>query len=309
MKQNAGPYVVSADIHLLLKDWARRRNFHLPPDEFFQKLRKEFINYMMGVFPQFEFVAENELKDGLNRLVRESDLAPISLDRVYAPSQYQLDITRLINENGQDRGWGRRFGTSPLIKQFSDLRKLSGQKVCLVDDVIFTGHFIERVIKDLFRMNIEVAVVCAGIGIAGGINRITNTNREIKCVRYYPKVIDEICERDFYPGTPFSGRLILESQKTTETGAPYLLPFGLPTIWASIPLDQEFDFSQLCLQQSIWLWRKIEEYSRRLISCSDLDRRPRGVPYNDSRFVDKLIFFQQKILTKDKYAEYRLMLH
>ena len=41
------PYVVSADIYLLLINWARERNFILPSKEFFDKLRKEFSTYML----------------------------------------------------------------------------------------------------------------------------------------------------------------------------------------------------------------------------------------------------------------------
>lgn len=63
------PYVVSADIYLLLQQWAKRHSWSkLPPPEFFADLRRKFANYMRQIFPVFEMVPEGELQQGIQKL-------------------------------------------------------------------------------------------------------------------------------------------------------------------------------------------------------------------------------------------------
>ena len=127
-------YVVSGDLFPLLRDWAYKYGFTLPPSKFFAKLREKFARYMKRIFPGFEFVREEELIKGINNLV--SDLASelvskkglypiiLSLDSVYYPTNPSLEINRLVDKNGEDRGYGRRPGTLPLLKQFREIQKL-----------------------------------------------------------------------------------------------------------------------------------------------------------------------------------------
>ena len=157
-------------------------------------------------------------------------------------------------------------------------------EVALVDDVIFSGALLERIINLLSRINIQVPLICAGIGIGEGINRINGTKREIRCVRTYEEVIDEVCERDFYPGVPLSGRLLAGGE---NIGIPYLLPFGNPESWASIPSQQAANFSKFCLRQTISLFDEIERCSDKQVFCRNLGRKVIGLPM-DARYTDAL---------------------
>ncbi|MBT9171440.1 MAG: hypothetical protein DDT18_01816 [Actinobacteria bacterium] len=282
------PYVVSGDIVPLLNKWANQKGFILPSTEFFNQLRGEFIEYMRRIFPEFEFVPEKEITKGIARLVSESGLTPVSLDRVYYPTNPSLDIARLVDKDGKDRGLGHRPGTPPLLQQFKRLKETGLKEIVLVDDVIFTGDLIERVIQCLSRLGIQVLLVCAGIGIAEGINRIKiikDMKREIRCVRTYEEVIDEVCERDFYPGVPLSGRVLLGEE---NVGVPYILPWGNPRKWASIPSGWQTPFSKFCIEQTIRLFEEIEKCSNRMVSCTELGRMVPGLPRDRTRFVDAL---------------------
>ena len=157
-------------------------------------------------------------------------------------------------------------------------------EVALVDDVIFSGTVLERIINLLSRINIQVPIICAGIGIGEGINRIKATKRQVRCVRTYEKVIDEVCERDFYPGVPLSGRLLAGGE---NIGIPYLLPFGNPESWASIPSQQAANFSKFCLRQTISLFDEIERGSDKQVFCRNLGRKVIGLPM-DARYTDAL---------------------
>ncbi len=278
-------YVVSADIYLLMEEWAAQNGFVLPSREFFCQLRGEFSDYMCRVFPNFELVSEDEISRGLARLVAESGLPIISLDRVYFESERKLEIARLVDKYGNDRGLGHRAGTPPLGQQIRQLQMSGVRDAVVVDDVVFTGALLERIIGLLSRAHIRVPLICAGVGIAEGINRINGTKREIRCVRTYNEVVDEVCERDFYPGVPLSGRLLVGGD---NIGVPYLLPFGKPESWASIPSEHTTDFSQFCLHQTVTLFDEIERYSDKQVLCRDLGRKVLELPMDGTHYTEVL---------------------
>ncbi|MFH0712725.1 MAG: hypothetical protein V2A55_02640 [Candidatus Jorgensenbacteria bacterium] len=279
------PYVVSADIYSLMEKWATQHSFVLPAREFFSQLRGEFSDYMCRIFSNFEFVSEDEISRGLAKLVLGSGLPALSLDRVYFESELNIEIARLVDRDGKARGLGHRAGTPPLAQQIRRLQMSGVREVVVVDDVVFTGALLERIIELLSRIHIRVPLICAGIGIVEGINRINGTKREIRCVRTYDEVIDEVCERDFYPGVPLSGRLLVGGD---NVGVPYLLPFGKPESWASIPSEQAMGFSRFCLHQTATLFDEIERYSGRPILCRDLGRKVVGLPMDGRPYADVL---------------------
>ncbi|OHA17436.1 MAG: hypothetical protein A3G52_02200 [Candidatus Taylorbacteria bacterium RIFCSPLOWO2_12_FULL_43_20] len=279
------PYVVSADIYLLMKGWAIQNDFVLPSREFFCRLRKEFSNYMSGIFSNFELVSEDEISYGLAKLVAESGLPAISLDRVYCKSELNLEIARLVDKNGKDCGLGHRAGTPPIVQQIKRLQMSGLREVVVVDDVVFSGALLERIVDLLSRIHIRVPLICAGVGIAEGINRINGTKREIRCACTYEEVIDEVCERDFYAGVPLSGRLLVGDD---NIGVPYLLPFGKPESWASIPSEYATDFSRFCLHQTKTLFDEVERHSGRPVLCQDLGRKVVGLPMNETRYAEVL---------------------
>lgn len=286
------PYIISEDIYLLLKKWADDNGFVLPDLDFFKGLRDEFSSYFKEIFPVFEFVHEKELSEGVKELVDKFGLRPITFDRAYYHSESALEICRSVDISGENRGSRKRPGFPNLLAQFQELRKLRERgikEVVLVDDVIFSGSLISRVISILSRADIKVPVVCAGIGVGEGINKLEKSGCEVLCVRKYSDVIDEVCERDFYPGVPLSGRRVIGNG---NFGVPYILPFGRPQEWASIPDSYAKDFSLFCIHQTIRLFGEIEKLSNRIVRCSDLERKVFSLPTDETRYVDAL----QKII-------------
>jgi len=240
---------------------------------------------MGEIFSEFELVPETELKHGLNQLVVDCGLSAISLDRVYYDGSFKIDVSRLVDFAGNNQGLGERPSTLPLAEQIKQLQDAGIKEAALVDDVIFSGDGIVEIVELLESNDIHIPLVCAGIGIAQGIHRIHGIKCEISCVRTYDDVIDEVCERDFYPGVPFSGRLLVGSQ---NIGAPYLQPFGDPEAWASIPASRATSFSRFCLRSACKLFAEIEECSNREVLCHDLDRQLINFPIDHTRFVGAL---------------------
>lgn len=287
-EQRRIPYVVSSDIRVALAPWAQRQGFTLPSDDFFTALRQNFAAVGQEIFPGFEMVSEDEIILGLQNLLSESPYPTISLDGNYFPSEYSLELTRTVNDNLESRGLRRRPGTVSFREQLGQLNKLKEKgltEVNLVDDVGFSGELLERVINILKKRGFTVKGVYLGVGVSEAIERIEALGIEIKSVRKYGKVIDEICERDFYPGTPQSGRTLVGIE---NIGASYILPFGKPNEWASIPLREAQKFSLFCIEQAIRLFSEIERISGKIVRCKDLERVPYGIPKSESRFVDEL---------------------
>lgn len=279
------PYVVSADIQTLLARWANDNGFCLPPASFMSELRDEFFAFMQSIFPAFEIVPEDEIVDGLRGLVSASGLTPVALDRAYLQAKWQLDLARCVDADGKDCGLRHRFGAKPFWEQCKILRDNGLTEIVLVDDVIFSGDMISRMIDCFSRFGIKVPVVCAGVGIGQGIARLDQLRCQVHCVRVYSEVIDQVCERDFYPGVPFCGRLLVGSQ---NIGVPYILPFGNPHQWASVPIYHQVAFSQFCVRQTISLFEAIEQSSNRVIRCSDLGRMVVTFPQDSTRYLDVL---------------------
>lgn len=285
---NGKPYVISEDIKVLLAPWARKNGFVLPPDDFFLQLLEEERVYLCRIFgdESVEAVLSVDLERGIDRLIDQSKTAVISMSRTYKKASMHIHATRLVDANLDDCGLGPRFGMPEIKHQIARISQ-SHKELVLVDDVLFSGRGMEELINLLNQNGVSVPCVVAGIAIGNGLERVlNNTKAEVAFVRFYEQVIDEVCERDFYPGVPLSGRTI--QRATIESGAPYLFPFGKPCEWASIPSDKAASFSRFCLEQTVKLWEMIEAYSTKVVRCCDLERLPLGVSYSDQRFVDRL---------------------
>lgn len=287
-KKSRKPYVISEDIHILLSEWATTRGFTVPSDKFFKQLRQEMEEHLEKIFGvgNVDMVSARELRPGMRKLIRQTELPGVSMDRVYIRTNPEIQVSRMVDESLNDCGVGPRFGALPISEQLLAVKERFN-KIILVDDVIFSGKVITEILLSLEAIGVKVPVVGAGIAIGEGYKRLKGkTNAKVLTVRYYEEVIDEICERDFYPGVPLSGRFIPDTD--IETGASYLQPFGKPNEWASIPEDKVQSFSLFCVQQTIRLWEEIERISGRTVGCSDLERIPIGLSQDNPRFVDYL---------------------
>jgi len=255
---------------------------------FFNELRQEMRDYLENIFGQdnVDMVSAPELINGVTRLIKKTGTRLISIDKVYFPTHLSLEINRIVDSNLRDTGLGPRFGFAPIQFQVEKIAKNCPAEITLVDDVIFSGNGMSQIINLFSKHNIMTKSIVAGIIVGNGFEYLKQKEIEIRCVRFYPEIIDEICERDFYPGVPMSGRLVAELNH--ETGAPYLLPFGKPKEWASIPAEKAKDFSIFCLNQSIKLWKEIEKVSNKYVLVSDLARRPFGITDKSIRITEAL---------------------
>jgi hypothetical protein len=287
------PYIVSADVQRLFAIWAEERGFTLPEPPYFTTMRARFEARMQALFPMFEMLGEEELASGLSALVREAGGTVVSLDRAYtSKGAYFLDIARAVNDLNENVGLRPRPGARPLAEQVETLRSVVRGPITLVDDVIFSGDGAVDFITLLQGAGMEVSSVRAAICVGDGFRKVSQLVADVKCVRYYERLYDEVCERDFYPGAPFAGRVLAEGG---NVGVPYVYPFGKPTEWASVPKEHAASFSAFCIEQSIDLFAAIERASGREVRCQDLSRFVKGLPQDSTRFIDALILASKGI--------------
>lgn len=272
------PYVVSADLHFA---WQRYTNLSLPSTTL-REFRDTSQRALESCFGCCDWVEESELADGLQMLTRVCDVPIISLDGVYTHQTLTIDITRAVNDQKEDVGLCKRNGSAvDLERLVAELAaQVSGTEAALLDDVIFSGVLLSQICDLFARHGISIVRAYAGIAIGEGIHRLSERGCPVQCVRRYDEVIDEICERDFLPGAPLSGRTIYGQD---NVGMPYLLPFGNAEQWASFPVVQARELSRTILQAGINLYQQLPP-----IRCADLPRHIVGVPKNETLVTDAL---------------------
>ena len=278
----AAPFVLSQDLSSLLRDWSVRHGFCVCIGDLF-RYRLQISQVLSQVFESVVIIGETELTFGLARQAGLCNEPVVSLDGVYLSSPWQLGLTRQVDSAGNSLGLGPRHSKADQnaqMQQLADsLLDAGHDRVVLADDVIFAGDLMDEVIGDLSRRGVFVTDVMAGVSIGQGANRIRQQGINVVAVKHFDTVVDEVCERDFLPGAPQSGRTIAPHGKV-DAGLPYILPFGDPTDWASVPEGQAQEFSSRCLEAAISLYEAIGERSGRPVKMRDLDRWP-GLPSSD----------------------------
>ncbi len=287
LNQENKPYVVSADSRGLFKSWASRRRIVLPKDEFFEGMQKDLEATLKQYFADVDIIPEEFLCQGLNALIENSSVPVVSLDRVYTnPKQSNLvgflDATRTVDSNLDSTGLGSRALEISLNRQVAQLaNSQNGKTIALADDVIFEGKTMLQLVQMLKSKNVVVDTVLAGIAVKDGKELLEQNGIRVNSLITYDQVIDEICERDFLVGSPYSGRSVVNGKGIVE-GAPYLYPFGKPVEWASIPSEEALNFSLFALSQSLALWSRIEKLSNKEIPTNYIAKPVYGLPEGES---------------------------
>jgi hypothetical protein len=271
------PYVVSADVVGLFTDWAKKHDYTAPSDQYIADYNLELQTALESATgTQVEVVTEDEINQGLTSLMDSAKYPVISLDRTYAQDHPaiagHIDVTRTVNEDREQLGEFPRFGFPTLEEQLRALHTPEESPIVLVDDVIFTGGTIVERIDQLRAVNRPVEGIIAGIGIRKGLEKIEAAGVSVECVREYEEVYDEVCERDYFAGTPFSGRA-MHNADGRHWGLTYAEPFGDAAEWASIPVESVHRFSQTCVRIAFDLWRETERLSGVIIPANTVPRR------------------------------------
>lgn len=286
MIKESAPYVVSLDKASLLNGWSRETGYSVPAPEYLEGMEGDLRCVLAGYFNGVvEMVSDREIKIGLEQMIGSSRFPVYSLDRAYIGRNSVsgfIDVTRGVDENLQSIGLIARPGYPPIEHQFRQITQSGEPEIILVDDVIFSGKdLVETICPQLQKLGSKVVKIHAGIGVGTGVELLRNNGFDVECVREFPIVVDEVCERDFFAGVPMSGRTLIDKEGRSWS-APYLRPFGDPISWASIPREREYEFSQFCLELSIKLWSEVERLSQAGVPVEAVPRQLRNINLDGS---------------------------
>ncbi len=179
--------------------------------------------------------------------------------------------------------------------------------IFLVDDVVYSGNVLKNIIMQFKENGINVLGIRTSLATEESYEYFNQNLREgLKCGCLMGKdVIDQICERDFYFGIVQSGISTLQSNGKISK-SPYFRPFGNPIQRASIPKKFEKIFSNGCILRSMYLWKCIEENSKRKLYIKDLPEKITNTNENE-RILDVLrkglIYYEKD--TNRNYGECR----
>lgn len=228
---------------------------------------------------RYEEVAEGleQLTEGLSRRWPQATI--VTLDRhLYCPPQAKevVGVSRYSFPLGSDSestedgvlGQGPRPGAPTLEIQLGRLPK--GGSIILIDGGSFSGEQLAFVANEVKKQGLKIPSV--GVGILTGTAKKTLLKKcclEAQAAYYFPQELDSIEwieERDFWPG--FGGRVLDNAnapnlQSVYQAGLPcqmpYILPFGDPVRWASLPKVRAVWFSKRQLSRTVKLFTALEE--------------------------------------------------
>jgi hypothetical protein len=254
----------------------------------------------------------------------------ISLDDVYVKperqceSKHNISVTRYVRPTAKDLNEYEQIGYGPrpegidgavpesLDRQIDIClgryqrteRKYGMSKLpaVLVDDGTFDGGTITNILELFAAKGHPIESVRLGVGTTEGLYEIANwryprrsrgrkhTVPFIGASKLCPPILDWVCERDFFPGILYSGKVIgvkegdgIRALRVGARGIPvraqYLEGWGDIRNWATLTSGVR-QFTIRALELSVELWTRIEELKGSVLLVEELP----AIPY---RIYDK----------------------
>jgi len=321
-------YIVSEDIESIILSFIGNKfnkngvciKFQL------NEARKTFKANLEKIFKNLDYLSENEIKSFLKGSLKNESSVIISVDNNYLKNEidnnkiFLLDITRLKTKDSTlIVGRKNKECLEKIIDKLAEKIKNKNPNLVngiLIDDVIFGGDTIYKIIKEFDKQGIKINKVISGIVIKEGFEKLTkkidvnlkfrnNLNkisviiepnkRKVEYLSFYKEIIDEICERDFIFGLPNSGKYYDSDGKIYRK--PYFLPFGNPIDDASIPKDKVNEFSLSCLEFSEKIWTIIENTVGKQIKVNEIPEYNKIYGVNKEDYEKNILqFLNQRII-------------
>lgn len=287
------PYIVSADAEHLVTSWGQRKGMKTPDHAFFAEFQAGLTEEIRAAASvsgnDFEPIVlpHGELAGGLATLIFNHTRGDaVALDRAYVGDglSRHFEVTRAVDRHLRSIGTHPRPYAPSIAEQLDYIVANSSAELTLVDDVIFSGDAIIEAAELFQERGARVSAVLAAVAIGEGRRKIEQAGIEVRSVVDYEDVKDEICERDFLAGIPFSGRTVYR-EDGSHYSAPYFTPFGLPEQWASIEdAGAARALSQYCIDRSIALWHRVGVLNGDSICHRDVPR-PLSLDSRDESMV------------------------
>jgi hypothetical protein len=206
-----------------------------------------------------------------------------------------LQVNRLVDPTGKMLGLGARPGNYSLHSQFAEIKGcLEKRPVILVEDGSFSGSTMKSMIEICNGMHIEVKHLVIGFLFPEARENILKTFPKVKDVHCWREenFVDWVPDHDFYPFVPNSGRVVGFSYNSHHMPVylhsglslcmPYILPYGKPVEWASVPKESACGFSLFCVREAITMFEEMERLNGRITLESLIGTYPHvSLPVSD----------------------------
>lgn len=172
----------------------------------------------------------------------------ISLDPC-VPGDYNIGASRIYLPGGvAEMGIQERPGFKTLKEQIAEIPK--GKDYALIEDDVFSGGTISRIIRMLNEEGITIAKLVVGIQV--GRPQLPVKVTPLK--EYDPTTIVDLNDcRDFLAGA-FNAGLVFHYPDHKRVRAPYILPFVDVSSRASIPHHNALTFSKKVWKLNVTFW-------------------------------------------------------
>jgi len=232
-------------------------------------------------------------------------------------------INRLVDPKGNSFGVGPRPGNPSIHSQFLEIKELSSRRpVILVEDGSFTGGTMIKMIEICNELHIEIKCLVIGFLFASAKEAILKVFHREEDIHYWREgnFFDWMPDHDFYPFVPNAGKVIGFSYNANQIVRhmpvrlhnglslckPYILPYGNPVEWASIPQDQAKKFSTFCIHEARDIFWEMFRLNGRHITLEDIvSTNPcvgLPVPANDMREFPHIKAEVRQILLDHEHA-------
>lgn len=236
------------------------------------------VSYSMKQLVEEVWVEAARVRDLIKDAVVVSSCAEVANVR----RGHTIEINRIVNERGEVIGLGPRPGNPSLDCQLNSIASIAdGNPVVLVEDGIFTGSTICFLMDEFAARRIRVTSIIAGLSFPKAKDRIRKKyGTDVVTIKEVGVPFEWMPDHDFIPFAPncdrvFGGKFGKEilpyyTHEGVSYSFPYVLPFGNPVEWASLPKDHAVSFSLYCLQTALELFRRIDEMNGKSVTVHDL---------------------------------------
>ena len=258
------------------------RKFHENLAERISRMLPEVkvVTYDMNELVRNIWAQALKLKADLSSAVVVSTCAELAETR----RGHIVEMNRIVDVEGSIIGFGPRPGAPLIGDQIAGIAEIArGKSVVVAEDGAFSGKTINYLVSRLAKHRIEVAGLVVGICFPKAVESIRRSfNGKFIVVEETEKPFEWMPDHDFLPFVPNCGRVFgtmfgnegmpCYTHDGVSFSFPYILPFGDPVNWASIPQEHAVDFSLFCLRESLALFRILDEMNGRPLKIRDIMR-------------------------------------
>ncbi len=214
-----------------------------------EKFTRGLLDVFREAFGGEVEMVEHHLHDIREKMFKRANGPTISADPC-VEGDINLGVSRIFLPGGrEDTGIGGRPGFKTLREQAESIPK--GEYVLLEDD-IFSGGTIQRIINLLREYEVRIREIVCGIqvGVPEVATKVWATETRTK-----EEVVDLNDPRDFLVGS-HGGGLVIRHHDGTLSRAPYILPFVDTHKRSSIPREKVLWFAKEVWGLNKVFWEK-----------------------------------------------------